>query len=77
MDYLRFTSDDTLLFTYNDKDYTITSLDDWEAVVADIKTDPNYTEGSTSFMCSSSIDFPEESTDNQELIDLCYAIRNS
>lgn len=76
MDYLTFT-DGVLKFTYNEKDYTITSIDDWEAAVADIKTDPNYTEGSTSFMCSSSIDFPEESTDNQELIDLCYAIRST
>jgi len=77
MDYLRFTGEDTLLFTYNEKDYVITSIDDWEAAVADIKSHPNYTEGSTSFMCSSSIDFPDEYTNNQELIDLCFAIRST
>jgi len=77
MDYLRFQSDETLLFTYNDKEYIIASISDWEAAVADLKTHPNYTEGNTSFMCSSSIDFPEDETDNQELIDLCYAIRNT
>ncbi len=74
MDYLRFTTDGTLLFTYNDKDYTITSLEDWHAAVADIKANPDYTP--TSFMCSSSIDFPEEYTDNEDLLAICDAVRN-
>jgi len=75
MDYLRFTSHNVLLFTYNDKDYTINSIKDWEEAVKDIQAHPDYVK--SSFMCSSSIDFPEESTDNQELIDLCYAIRSN
>lgn len=75
MNYLRFTGeDDTLLFTYDDKDYVIASLDDWEAAVADIQSHPDYEP--TSFMCSSSIDFPEEYTDNKDLLAICNAVRN-
>lgn len=33
------------------------------------------TEIKADFMCSSSMDFPEESTTNQEVIDLCNKIR--
>lgn len=75
MNYLRFTGkDDQLLFTYNDKDYVITSISDWKAAVEDIQSQPNYTP--QSFMCSSSVDFPEEYTDNEELIAICDAVRN-
>lgn len=76
MNYLRFTGEnDTLLFTYNDKDYVITSKADWAAAVDDIRSTPNHTP--QSFQCSSSIDFPEDSTDDKELIELCYAIRSA
>ena len=76
MNYLRFEGkNNTLLFTYNEKDYTITSLDDWDAAVKDIVLNPDYTP--QSFICSSSIDFPEEYTDNQDLITICESVRNS
>lgn len=75
MNYLRFQGkDDQLLFTYNETDYVITGFDDWDAAVADIQSQPNYTP--ESFMCSSSIDFPEEYTDNEELLAICDAVRN-
>lgn len=75
MNYLRFQGkDDQLLFTYNEKDYVITGLDDWVAAVTDIQAQPDYEPAS--FMCSSSIDFPEEYTDNEELLAICDAVRN-
>lgn len=33
--------------------------------------------GIDSFMCSSSVDFPEEYTENKEVIELCGLIRNT
>jgi len=77
MDYLCFTSDNSLLFTYDNKDYIISSIDDWKAAVADIKSKPTYVKGATNFMCSSSIDFPKEYTDDEDLINLCIAICNT
>ena len=77
MNYLRFNSQGVLLFTFFEKEYIITGFDDWDTAVVDIKQNPEYHPDHMSFQCSSSIDFPEESTDDQELIDLCYAIRNN
>jgi hypothetical protein len=75
MNYLRFqVKDDKLLFTYNGKDYVINSKKDWADAVEDIRSDPDHE--LQSFQCSSSVDFPEEYTDNQDLIELCYAIRS-
>ncbi len=75
MDYLRFTTDGNLLFTYNDKDYTITTLEEWNATVLDIiMSNPDFER--QSFICSSSIDFPEEYTDNPDLIAICDRVRN-
>jgi len=75
MNYLRFTGeDDQLLFTYGGKDYVIKSRKDWLEVVEYIHSIPEHTP--QSFQCSSSIDFPEEYTDDKELIELCYDIRS-
>lgn len=76
MNYLRFVGKaNQLQFRYNDKEYIITSFEDWNAAIKDIKSAPNYTP--QSFQCSSSIDWPEDETDNKELIELCYAIRET
>lgn len=75
MNYLRFTVvDNALLFTYDSKDYTIHNIAEWETAVEDILLRTN--NQPQSFQCSSSIDFPEEYTDDQELIELCYRIRS-
>lgn len=75
MNYLRFAgADNVLTLTFFGKDYVINSLDDWEEAVNEIKDDPRY-QYDNDLMCSSDIDFPEECTDNAELIDLCYAVR--
>jgi hypothetical protein len=75
MNYLRFNSQGELLFTYREKDYTINTIHDWEVAMLDILGDDPDQE-LESFQCSSSIDFPEEYTDDQELIELCYRIRS-
>lgn len=75
MNYLRFEGKDSqLLFTYGGKDYIITSVKDWQDMVETIHSIPDHTP--QSFQCSSSIDFPEEYTDDKELIELCYDIRS-
>ncbi len=74
MNYLRFSAGE-LLFTYNDKEYTINNSADWTEAIEDIVS---MSDGQPDgFMCSSSIDFPEDETDNQELIDICYAVRSA
>ena len=76
MNYLRFEGKASqLLFTYNEKDYVITSKQDWAAAVEDIRSNPDHVD--QSFQCSSSIDFPEEYTTDKDLIELCYAIRSA
>jgi hypothetical protein len=75
MNYLRFNSQGELLFTYREKDYTINTIHDWEVAMLDILGDDPDQE-LESFQCSSSIDWPEDETDDEDLIKLCYAIRS-
>jgi len=75
MNYLKFTGAGVLLLTADDgTDYEIGSGADWLAATEDITKNPNY---SPTLISSSSVDFPEEYTDNKELINLCYAIRSN
>lgn len=76
MNYLRFVGKaNQLQFRYDDKEYIITSFEDWNAAIATIKSAPNYTP--QSFQCASGIDWPEDETNDAELIELCYAIRSA
>ena len=46
----------------------IKSVDHWNSFVDEL--------GTIGCMCSSSLDFPEEYTDNKEIIELCDLIRS-
>ena len=76
MNYLRFKSDGKLVLTFFEKDYVINSIDDWDAAVEDIHQNPMY-DIDPHLICSSSIDFPEDETDDEDLIKLCYAVRGN
>lgn len=77
MNYLRFKGvDNVLTLTFFDKDYIISTIDDWDTAVEEIRTNPLY-EIDQSLYCSSDIDFPEECTDDEDLIRLCYAVRGN
>ncbi len=74
MNYLKFTSDGNLLLTFYGKDYTISTLEEWDAASAEIAAHELYPIDHT-LMCSSSIDFPDEYTNDEVLIAICDAVR--
>ena len=76
MNYLKFNSDGTLQLTFYEKEYTISNLDEWYAARDEIVENPLF-KVDCSLMCSSSIDFPEEYTDDPDLIAICDAVRGN
>lgn len=76
MNYLKFNGHAHLQLTMFDKEYIISNLDEWYAARDEIVENPLFPEHSQ-LMCSSSIDFPEEYTEDEDLIAICNAVRGN
>ena len=76
MNYMKFNNDGHIHLTMFEKEYVISSMDEWEDACADITKNPLFPEHS-SLMCSSSIDFPRDETDDEDIIAICNAVRGN
>jgi hypothetical protein len=59
---------DGLIIEHNEYRYTIYTKQDFNELI-----DSGELEG-VSFICSSSVDFPRDETDNQEIIEICESL---
>jgi hypothetical protein len=76
MNYLKFNSAGVLELTMFEKEYVISNLEEWYAARDEIVANPLF-KVDCSLMCSSSIDFPEDCTDDEDLIAICDAVRGN
>lgn len=76
MNYLKFTDDGKLSLTYWEKEYIIGDMDEWRAARDEIVAHKMFEHDST-LICSSDIDFPEDCTDDEDLIAICDAVRGN
>ena len=75
MNYMKFNSDGNISLTMFGKEYIIANLDEWYSARDEIVAHEHFPEHAD-LLCSSSIDFPEEYTDDEDLIAICDAVRN-